>query len=81
MELPGKWFFSYSFCFQSFDWTSQLVCKETSTIALSTGEAEYVALSHGVHEAIWLRDLLKDLGYLQLEATPTYEDNQGCIKI
>jgi hypothetical protein len=57
------------------------VCKEASTIALSTGEAEYVALSHAVQEAIWLRNLLKDLGYLQLEATPIYEDNQGYIKI
>jgi hypothetical protein len=28
-----------------------------------------------------LRHLLKDLGYLQLEATPIYEDNQACIKI
>jgi hypothetical protein len=28
-----------------------------------------------------LRHLLKDPGYLQLEATPIYEDNQACIKI
>ena len=49
--------------------------KKQSTIALSTAEAEYVALSRAVLEAIWLRHLLKDLG-----ATPIYKDNQGCIK-
>jgi hypothetical protein len=27
-----------------------------------------------------LSHLLKNLGYLQLEATPIYEDNQACIK-
>jgi len=55
--------------------------KKQSTIALFTAEAEYVALSHAVQEAIWLRHLLKDLGYLQLEATPIYEDNQPGISI
>jgi len=38
--------------------------------AFSTAEVEYVALSHAVKEAIWLRYLLKDLGWLQLEAIP-----------
>ena len=55
--------------------------KKQSTIALSTAEGEYVALCHAVQEAIWFRHLLKDLGYLQVEATPFYEDNQACIKI
>jgi len=40
-----------------------------------------VALSHAVHEAIWLRHLLKDLGHFPLKAAPIYEDNQACIKI
>jgi hypothetical protein len=44
--------------------------KKQSSIALSTAEAEYVALSHAVQEAIWLRHLLKGLGYLQLDAAP-----------
>ena len=55
--------------------------KKQATIALSTAEAEYVALSHAVNEGIWLRHFLKDLGYLQLDANPIYEDNQACIKI
>jgi hypothetical protein len=55
--------------------------KKQSTIALSTAEAEYVALSHAIQEGIWSRHALKDIGYLQLEATPIHEDNQACIKI
>ena len=38
--------------------------KKQSTIALSTAESEHVSLSHAVQEAIRLRHLLKDLGYL-----------------
>jgi hypothetical protein len=51
--------------------------KEQSTIALSTAEAEYFALSHAVQEAILLRHYLKDISHFQLEATPIYEDNQA----
>jgi len=43
--------------------------KKQSTIALSTAEAECFALSHAIQKAIGLRHLLKDLGYLQLEAS------------
>ena len=81
MGLSGRWFFSYRFCFKVLSGPVWWCAKKQSTIALSTAEAEYVALSHAVQEAIWLRHLLKDLGYLQLEATPIYEDNQACIKI
>ena len=35
----------------------------TGPVSLPTAEAEYVALSHAVQEAIWLRHLLEDLGY------------------
>ena len=55
--------------------------KKQSTIALSSAEAEHVALSHAAQEAIWLRHLVKDLGHLEMEATPSYEDNHACIKI
>jgi len=72
---------SYRFCFKVLSGPVWWCAKKQSTIALSTAEAEYVALSHAVQEAIWSRHLLKDLGYLQLEATPIYEDNHACIKI
>ena len=55
--------------------------KKKSTIALSTAEAEYVALSHAVQEAIRLKHLVEDLGFLQLEATPIYEENQAASNL
>ena len=36
-----------------------------STVALSTVEAEYMALTEVVKEAIWLQDLMDDLGIEQ----------------
>ena len=36
--------------------------KKQATVALSTTEAEYVALSTATQEAIWLRRLLADIG-------------------
>ncbi|KAJ8381146.1 hypothetical protein SKAU_G00019240 [Synaphobranchus kaupii] len=54
--------------------------KKQATVALSTAEAEYVALSQAAQEGTWLRRLLNDLG---MDATPTVilEDNQGAIAI
>lgn len=54
--------------------------KKQVTVALSTAEAEYIALSQAAQEGIWLRRLLSDLG---MEATSTVilEDNQGAIAI
>ena len=50
-------------------------------VALSSTEAEYMAVSAAVQEAIFLRGLMGDLGYPQAGATMIYEDNQGCIAI
>ena len=58
-------------------WTS----KRQSTVALSSTEAEYMALSLATQEAIWLRRLLKELSVEQVEATQVGEDNQGCIAL
>ena len=58
-------------------WTS----KRQPTIALSTTEAEYMATSHGTKEAMWLRQLLADVGCVQEGATPLMCDNQGCIAL
>lgn len=49
------------------------------TVALSTTEAEYIAASDGVKEAIWLRQLLKDIGFEEKEATSIMIDNQSAI--
>ena len=36
-----------------------------STVALSTTEAEYMAVTEAAKEAIWLQGLLEDLGVVQ----------------
>ena len=51
------------------------------TVALSTVEAEYMALAVGVQEAVFMRQLMEDLGHKQQEATTIHEDNQGCIAL
>jgi hypothetical protein len=50
--------------------------KKQSSVALSTAEAEYVALSSAAHEALWLRQLLADLSTSQsAEPILIFEDN------
>ena len=53
--------------------------KKQPIVALSSTEAEYVALCAAAQETIWLRNLLKDINILQPGATTLYEDNQGAI--
>jgi hypothetical protein len=53
--------------------------KKQSTIALSTTEAEYVAISEASREALWLRHLYGELGFAQKQATVLFGDNDGSI--
>ena len=55
--------------------------KKQAIVALSTSEAEYVALCIATQEAAWLRRLLADLKVLTSEPTLLMEDNQGAIAI
>ena len=55
--------------------------KKQSCIALSTAEAEYMALSSAAQEATWLRQLTKDLHNEPTEPTVIKEDNQAAIRI
>ena len=48
-------------------------------MAISTTEAEYMAASDGAKEAIWLRQLLKDIGFEQKRPTLIMIDNQSAI--
>ena len=53
--------------------------KKQSCVALSTAEAEYMALSSAAQEAIWMRELNSDLGNPQSQPTLIFEDNQSAI--
>ena len=49
------------------------------TTAMSTVEAEYMAMSHSTKEAIWLRQLMADVTCTQDGATSIMCDNLGSI--
>ena len=53
--------------------------RKQSCVALSTAEAEYIALSQAAQEAIWLRQLNTDLQGESPPPTVVYEDNQAAI--
>jgi hypothetical protein len=53
--------------------------KKQTTVALSTGKAEYVAASECTKEIVYLRQLLSELSYPQHTPTRIHEDNQTCI--
>ena len=55
--------------------------KKQSSVALSTAEAEYIALSSATQEAMWLRHLFSSLmkEYQRCIPTTIYEDNQSTI--
>jgi hypothetical protein len=69
----------YCFSFGSaiFSWSS----KKQEVIAQSTAEAEYVAATAAVNQAIWIRKLMADLQMEQKESTQILVDNQAAIAI
>ncbi|PRQ43270.1 putative RNA-directed DNA polymerase [Rosa chinensis] len=55
--------------------------KKQKVVARSSAEAEYRGMAHGVCELLWLRNLLRDLGF-KLESTmQLYCDNKAAIDI
>ena len=55
--------------------------KKQTCVALSTAEAEYIALSAAAQEALWMRQLLANLNVNFDEPVTIYEDNQSAICI
>ena len=51
-----------------------------STVALSTTEAEYMAVTEAAKEAIWLQGLLEDLGVVQKQVN-VFCDSQSAIHL
>lgn len=50
-------------------------------VALSTCEAEFIALSDACRAASWIRRLLIDLKQNLSDSTTIFEDNQSCLKL
>ena len=53
-------------------------CKKQQTVALSSTEAEYMALGDAVKELLWIKQLLHGLGLKSNTISKIYEDNEGC---
>lgn len=56
-------------------WTSRM----QKTVARSSTEAKYMALSEACSEVAWLTALQKEIGYGQIGPVPLVSDNQGGI--
>ena len=57
-------------------WQSKL----QKCVALSTTEAEYIAITKGCKEALWMKKFLKELG-MQQEKYTVYSDSQSVIHL
>lgn len=55
--------------------------QRSNLLSLSTCEAEYVAATSCVCQAIWLRSLLKELHLFQEESTEIYIDNKSALAL
>ena len=67
----------FSLCGAAVSWAS----KKQNLVALSTEEAEYTAFTEGSREALWIRQLLLDIGLIENTTTITiFADNQSALK-
>ena len=66
----------FTMCESAISWKSSL----QSVVALSTTEAEYIALTEAVKEAIWLRGLVSKLGFKQ-EVVKVSCDSSSAIQL
>jgi hypothetical protein len=55
--------------------------KRQEIVSLSTTESEYIAATHGMKEALWLRSLISELYGPISEATTLFSDNQAAIAL
>ena len=55
--------------------------KKQEIVSLSTTESEYVAATHGMKEALWLRNLLAEVFEPLTDATTLFSDNQSAIAL
>ena len=67
--------YCFLLCGGTVSWSS----KKQACVALSTAEAEYLALGAATQEAIWLRQVLESYGGCSDQPTEIFEDNQAAI--
>ncbi|GBP22474.1 Retrovirus-related Pol polyprotein from transposon TNT 1-94 [Eumeta japonica] len=69
----------YTFLLQggAISWRSH----KQQTVALSTAEAEYMAMSSAAQEALWLQQLHAEVGQQQKNPLVIFSDNESAIKL
>jgi hypothetical protein len=55
--------------------------KKQMSIALSSTEGEYMAITHAAKEALWIQQFLHDINLPLAEPTTLLVDNQGAIAL
>jgi hypothetical protein len=75
----GKGSYGYCFMLGKGDAAFHSVSKRMKVQPLSSTEAEYVAFCEASRDAIYLRRLLKDIGFKCEQPIVLYEDNKSCI--
>jgi len=55
-------------------------CKRQTSVALSSMEAEYMALCLATQEAVWLIELMHNLNFMRTNPITIFEDNQATIE-
>ena len=68
------------YCFKIGNSIVSWSARKQNIVALSTTESETIGLTYAAQEAIWLKELLLELGYPQ-QSVEIFEDNQACIKL
>ncbi|KAL0345495.1 UNVERIFIED_CONTAM: Retrovirus-related Pol polyprotein from transposon TNT 1-94 [Sesamum radiatum] len=66
----------FTLCGACISWKSQL----QNIVALPTTEAEYIATTEALKEAIWLKGLLDEIGFLKHKVT-VFSDSQSSIQL
>jgi hypothetical protein len=56
-------------------------CRRQSIIALSSTKAEYIACASAAKKAMWIKQLMKEIGFNQMGPIPLHCDNQSCIAL
>ena len=69
------------YVFQIGDCAVSWSSKKQNSVARSSTEAEYVALSLAAQEAVWLRRLMNSVGFGVESPTVIYEDNNSAIDL
>lgn len=69
------------YCFKIGDSLISWRSNKQTCVALSTAEAEYVALAAASQEAIWLNELFRDMNFEYDSPMTIYEDNQSAIAL